>query len=139
MLSLLLTSASGFQLASPPAAAALSRSGRIDMFYQGSWVKPKVGSKVDFEDKPVDVVWARAAWAAAQGESKRHAKSPIRVTDGQCYLIDSDDNPDSTKDYFFCPAPATDAKMTCEEMPEWFGTLPDGSSVYICTVSKAAA
>ena len=48
MLSLLLTSASGFQLASPPAAAALSRSGRIDMFYQGSWVKPKVGSKVDF-------------------------------------------------------------------------------------------
>jgi len=56
---------------------------------------------------------------------------------GECYLIDDNDVPDPTKDYFFCPEPLKDAKMTCEEMPEWLATLPDGSAVYMCTVPKA--
>ena len=82
---------------------------------------------MDLKEAPSNIEWARAAWAAASEELKPD----------ECYLISPDDSPDSEKDYYFCSAPSTDAKMTCEEMPEWMGTAADGSTVYICTVAKA--
>ena len=46
--------------------------------------------------------------------------------------------PEDGKEYYFCATPSPDAKMTCEEMPEWMGELEDGTAVYICTVPKPA-
>ena len=56
--------------------------------------------------------------------------------DGSCYMI-TDGMPEDWKDYFFCSEPGSNAKMECNEMPEWMGSLPDGSKVYICAMPKA--
>jgi hypothetical protein len=50
----------------------------------------------------------------------------------------SDMAPDASKEWFFCSSPAEDPNMTCEAMPTYMGTLPDGSTVYICSVAKVA-
>ena len=87
----------------------------------------RVGTQVDMPSLPSKMSWARAAWAFAQDEMEA----------GQCYRIDENaDVPDDGKDYYFCATPSPDAKMTCEEMPEWMGELEDGTKVYICTVPK---
>ena len=54
----------------------------------------------------------------------------------ECFAIDPDLAPNASKDWFFCSAPATDAKMDCEAMPTFMGKMPDGSTVYICSTAK---
>ena len=127
---LLVGLSSGFQLAARPAASPrIPHVAMVDIY---RWSNAKVGAKVDLKEAPSDMAWARAAWAIAADEMPE---------DGSCYLIlDSDmyaTTPDPTKEYYFCSAPSSDAKMSCEEMPEWMGTNKDGSTVYICTVPKA--
>ena len=105
--------------ASRPAAASRSAVVRMDF--------GRVGTQVDMPSLPSKMSWARAAWAFAQDE----------IEAGQCYRIDENaDVPEDGKDYYFCATPSPDAKMTCEEMPEWVGTAADGSKVYICTTVK---
>ena len=84
-----------------------------------------IGKKAIVAEAPEGIEWARAAWAVAE-----------MPDDGTCYMIDEDSSPEDGKDYFFCSEPSADAKMTCEEMPEFMGTMPDGSKVYICATPK---
>ena len=107
--------------ATRPVAASRSAVVRMDF--------GRVGTQVDMPSLPSKMSWARAAWAFAQDE----------IEAGQCYRIDENaDVPEDGKDYYFCATPSPDAKMTCEEMPEWMGELEDGTAVYICTVPKPA-
>ena len=124
----LAASASGFNVAVRSMCA--HRSG-VTTSMKFDWAKADIGSMVDMQDAPSGVSWARAAWAVAAEEMSEG---------GECYLIDESDGyaavPDDGKDYYFCPTPATEGKMKCEELPEWMGTMPDGSAVYICTTPK---
>ena len=105
-----------------PPVASLARA-QVFMVDQMRWSNAKKGDKAIVGDAPEGIKWARAAWAFAQDE----------IEAGQCYRIDENaDVPEDGKDYYFCATPSPDAKMTCEEMPEWMGELEDGTAVYIC-------
>ena len=97
------------------------------------WKNADIGSMVDVQAAPDGTSWARAAWAVAADE----------MSSSECYMIDESDGyahvPDPSKQYYFCPSPNTDVSMICDEMPEWMGTMPDGTSVFICTKPKMAA
>ena len=87
----------------------------------------KAGAKVTIAEAPDDIKWARAAWASASD----------KMEGGECYAV-SDMAPDATKEWYFCSSPAESPDMSCEKMPEWMGTMADGSAVYICSTPKVA-
>jgi len=119
-----------------PGTAPLTRNAhvRISMVDAFRWSTAKAavaGDKADLSAAPADITWAKAAWESVGKEASDS------VSD-ECYMI-SDLAPDASKEWFFCSSPAEDPAMTCEAMPSYMGTLPDGSTVYICSIAKVAA
>ena len=83
------------------------------------------GSKVD----PITIGWEERTWA------KR------TTDDGACFIVDEDDAPDKSKQWFFCSDPGRPADSEegwqCELVPEWQGTAPDGGhAVWLCSKEK---
>ena len=97
------------------------------MVDQMRWSNAKAGAKAAVSEAPSDIQWARAAWASTSD----------KMEGGECYQV-SDMAPDASKEWYFCSSPSETPDMACEKMPEWMGTMPDGSAVYICSTPKVA-
>lgn len=51
---------------------------------------------------------------------------------GACFMLSDDEAPDTSRQWFFCSEPSTDANMRCELISEGHG----GRSVWLCSTPK---
>uniref|UniRef100_A0A7S3AZI6 Uncharacterized protein n=1 Tax=Haptolina ericina TaxID=156174 RepID=A0A7S3AZI6_9EUKA len=106
----------------PQSTRPLSLTGRAVTVTMNA---PSPGDVADLSNLD-ERMWSQARWATT-----------ATTDDGACYIVAEEDEPDPSKQWFFCSDPADDESMQCELVPEWMGSSPDGGhAVWLCSTPK---